>query len=180
MEDGTGTLLMTAARNGSETISAAVDNACKAVHATKVRIYDPPTGVATSWNTSFTFTIQPQDGAIVGEFMAFAITANKTVGTPLAAGLYDDTVFKPGGNPKIQVVAVRFFTYWNNVSLLINDKEDSTGRLNWNLDKYNVSLNKSPDKMRTYQAWIDYDATSKTESLHCISRWYSNQITSLF
>ncbi|KAG0575429.1 hypothetical protein KC19_5G003300 [Ceratodon purpureus] len=161
-------LWMTAARNGSQSISAAVNNACKAVYSTALRIYDPYTGLANSWNTSFTFTIQPEEGALPGEFMAFAITANKTVGTPSTAGLYDDSIFKTGGNPEIQAVAVRFFTYWNNVSLLINDKEDSTGR-NWNLDKYNVSLNKAYDRMRTYQAWIDYDSASKTMDFYIVA-----------
>jgi hypothetical protein len=108
VDEGTGNQLwMTAARNSSQSISAAVDSACKAVYSTTVRIYDPNTGLATSWNTSFTFTIQPQDGALPGEFMAFAITANKTVGTPSTAGLYDDNIFKTVGNPKIQVVSSR-------------------------------------------------------------------------
>jgi serine/threonine protein kinase len=51
---------------------------------------------------------------------------------------------------------------------LINDNEDSTGR-NWNLDKYNVSLNKAYDRMRTYQAWIDYDAVSKTMDFYIVA-----------
>ncbi|KAG0557362.1 hypothetical protein KC19_11G123500 [Ceratodon purpureus] len=162
-DEGTGNQLwMTATRNDSINISAAFDSACKAVYSSKVRISEPTTGLATSWNTTFIFSIQPQDGApFDGQFMAFAITANESVGAPSASGLYDSTAFRPG-DPRIQVVAVRFCIFWNSVTLLINEDDDRTEPRHWDLGTFNIFLNDSRLRMAKYQTWIDYDAPSST------------------
>ncbi|KAI5059801.1 hypothetical protein GOP47_0026120 [Adiantum capillus-veneris] len=147
----------------------------RVLYSTPILMHNLSQGLATSFSTSFTFSIATNQTDITADGFTFVVAPNNLLPTTRSAsgaamGLFDVDFYKGSNASMLQIVAVEYDTFLNleyvdpddnHVGLDINSL---TSTINQSLPSELVL--KSTNVSRRLITWIDYDAVAHQLDVH--------------